>query len=202
MSAPRDESKEPEAAPAAFTIEQVDVEVVRPLRHKHLRPDQPEDAVCYQSDGEETCCHFAAKDLDGNVIASGSLNQEDRVAGQPPFGHPGMRIRGIAVEDEWRGKGVGAGMVAYLLEYGRTNDLAEAWGNARTENLRFYAKNGFTEVSGPFEIPTIGEHVVVALSLQPKGRKARKALKAKDQDESAGDESTGDGGAAAESADA
>ncbi len=64
--------------------------------------------------------------------------------------------------------------MAKILEYGRENAMAEAWGNARTQNLGFYKKNGFKEVSGEFEIPTIGEHIVVALSLEPKGRKARK----------------------------
>ncbi len=188
MTASRDESKDEAAeAPAAFSIDEVGVEVIRPLRHKYLRPDQPEDAVCYQTDGQETCRHFAAKDAEGQVIASGTLNLEDRVAGQPPFGTPGMRIRGIAVEDDWRGKGVGAAMVGHLLEEGRASGVAEAWGNARTENLRFYAKNGFAEVSGAFEIPTIGEHVVVALSLLPKGRKARKALKEAQEQGEAGD---------------
>ncbi len=38
-----------EPAPT-FTIAEVDVEVVRPLRHKYLRPDQPEAAVEYVSD--------------------------------------------------------------------------------------------------------------------------------------------------------
>ncbi len=181
MTAERDESPAGQAdePTPAFTIQQVDVEDVRPLRHKHLRPDQPEDAVCYQSDAEETCCHFAARDAQGNVIGTGSLNREDRVAGQPPFGTPGMRIRGITVDDAWRGKGVGTAMIAHLLEYGRAQGIAEAWGNARTENLRFYVRNGFREVSGSFEIPTIGDHVVVALSLLPKGRKKRKKAKGK-----------------------
>ncbi len=38
-----------EPAPT-FTIDEVDADVVRPLRHKYLRPDQPEDAVEYASD--------------------------------------------------------------------------------------------------------------------------------------------------------
>ena len=175
------QSPPPGDEPAEFRIEQVDVEDVRPLRHKHLRPDQTEDAVCYQSDSEETCCHFAAKDLEGRVIGTGSLNREDRVAGLPPFGSPGMRIRGMTVEDEYRGRGVGTALVARMLEHGKAMGIAEAWGNARTDNLRFYLRNGFVEVSSSFDIPTMGEHVVVALNLEPKGRKARKERKARSE---------------------
>jgi len=158
-----------------FTIDEVDVDVVLPLRHKYLRPDQPPEAVAYLSDDCDTCRHFAARDAEGRVIGTGTLRCENRLAGRPPFDEPGMRIRGLTVEDDWRGKGVGAAIVARILEYGRLQDIAEAWGNARTENLRFFMKNGFKEVSSEFEIPTIGEHVVVALSLRAKGRKARKA---------------------------
>ncbi len=166
-----------DASETPFTIEEVDVDVVLPLRHKHLRPDQPPDAVVYGSDDCETCRHFAARDAEGRVIGTGTLRQENRVAGQPPFTEPGMRIRGLTVEDDWRGRGVGAAIVARILEHGREHEMAEAWGNARTENLRFFLKNGFKEVSASFEIPTIGGHVVVALSLRARGRKARKERK-------------------------
>jgi GNAT superfamily N-acetyltransferase len=150
----------------AFTIEVADADTVRPLRHKHLRPDQPMDKVKYMSDECVTCRHFAARDSAGVIVGVGSLHFNDRVAGQPPFGVPGMRIRGMAVEDEWRGKGVGAGLIGAMLEVGREAGIVEAWANARTKNRGFYVRNGFSEVSHEFEIPTIGEHVVVALSLK------------------------------------
>jgi N-acetylglutamate synthase-like GNAT family acetyltransferase len=164
----------------AFTIEEVGVDVVRPVRHRHLRPNQPADAVSYQSDTCETCRHFAARDTSGAVIGVGSLNLEDRVAGQPPFNKPGMRLRGMAVEDAWRGKGVGAGLVGRMIEVGVESGIVEVWANARTANRRFYLKNGFKEVSSPFEIPGIGEHVVVALSLGKAVKKARKAARSAD----------------------
>ena len=168
-----------EDAPATpgFTIEEVDVEVVRPMRHRHLRPDHPEDAVTYQSDTCETCRHYAARDADGHVIGVGTLHFQDRVAGQPPFGSPGMRLRGMAVEDAWRGKGVGAGLIVRMIEHGVESGMAEAWANARTANRRFYLRSGFREVSSEFEIPSMGAHVVVALSLAKATKKARKAAK-------------------------
>lgn len=179
---------ETDPATPAFTIEEVDVEVVRPLRHRHLRPDQPRDAVAYESDTCETCRHFAARDAEGKVIGVATLHFQDRVAGLPPFGSPGMRMRGMAVEDDWRGKGVGAGLVARMLDFALAAGIAEAWANARTGNRRFYLKNGFREVSSAFELPSIGEHIVVARSLQKAAKKARKAAKGQAADAGGGDD--------------
>ncbi|MDF1701524.1 MAG: GNAT family N-acetyltransferase [Planctomycetota bacterium] len=156
----------------AFTVAAVDVSVVRPLRHLYLRPDQPVAAVAYKSDDCETCHHVAARDAEGTVIGVGTSHYADRVAGQPPFGHPGLRIRGMAVTDAWRSKGVGAALIAAMLEAGAEAGMVEAWANARTASLSFYRRHGFSEVSQVFELPTIGEHVVVAVSLAKWAKKA------------------------------
>ena len=160
---------------AAFSIEAVDVDVVRPLRRKLLRPDQPEDAVVYQSDSCETARHFVAKDADGAIVGIASLHFEDRRAGLEPFGTPGMRIRGVAVDDEWRGKGVGAGLLRKMLGVARKSGIQEAWANARSQNLRFYERSGFSGVSSEFEIPGIGPHVVMACTIKRKKPKPKAA---------------------------
>jgi N-acetylglutamate synthase-like GNAT family acetyltransferase len=167
-----DESRSEEQGAPGFTIAEADADLVRPLRHRYLRPDQPLGAVAYKSDECPTCRHFAATDTAGAVIGVGTMHFADRVAGQPPFGAPGMRIRGMAVEDDWRGKGVGAGLVARMLEIALEAGIVEVWANARTANRGFYARNGFTEVSGEFELPTMGEHVVVALGVEKAAKRA------------------------------
>lgn len=156
-----------------FEIEAVDVEVVRPLRRKLLRPDQAAEAVEYASDVKESARHFAAKDAEGRVIGVGSLHFEDRVAGLEPFGAPGMRIRGMAVEDDWRGKGVGAGLLERMLDVARAAGIQEAWANARAQNLGFYERSGFRPMSSEFEIPGIGPHVVMTRPI--KARKGKPA---------------------------
>ena len=164
-----------ETSEPAFTVAEVAVEVVRPLRHRHLRPDQPEDSVEYVSDDCETCRHFAAHDREGNLIGVSTSHHANRVAGQPPFGSPGLRIRGMAVEDDWRGKGVGIALIEAMLDAGVEEGMVEVWANARTSVRAFYRRAGFQEVSQEFELPTIGEHVVVAMSLVKRAKKARKA---------------------------
>ena len=163
---------EPSEGPG-FTVAEVDVEVVRPLRHRHLRPDQPESAVAYQSDDCETCRHFAARDVDGTVIGVGTSHHGDRVAGQPPFGSPGVRIRGVAVEDEWRGKGVAIAIIEAMLDAAVEEGMVEVWANARTALRSFYTRVGFAEVSQEFDLPTLGEHVVVSMNLTKWAKKAR-----------------------------
>lgn len=158
-----------------ITVEEVPVDVVRPLRHRHLRPDQSEDAVEYKSDDCETCRHFAVRDADGAIIGVGTSHHADRVAGQAPFGTPGVRIRGMAVEDDWRGQGVGAALIGAMVGAAVAEGMVEMWANARTNVRQFYTRNGFKEVSQAFELPHIGEHVVVAMSLAKRVKRARKA---------------------------
>jgi N-acetylglutamate synthase-like GNAT family acetyltransferase len=159
----------------SFRIDEVSVETVRPLRQRLLRPDQPEDAVSYRSDEDHTARHFAAHDEGGRVVGIGSLHFENRVAGRGPFGEPGMRIRGMAVDDEWRGCGVGKGLLERMLAAGREAGVMEAWANARTATLGFYRRSGFHAMSSEFEIPDIGPHIVMACSLvERKRRMARK----------------------------
>jgi len=164
-----------EASGAAFTVAEVAVEVVRPLRHRYLRPDQPEDSVEYQSDDCATCRHFAAHDSEGNLIGVSTSHHANRVAGHPPYGSPGLRIRCIAVEDDSRGKGVGIALIEALPDAAVEEGIDEAWANARTSVRAFYQRAGFAEVSQEFDLPTIGAHVVVAMSLAKRAKKARKA---------------------------
>ena len=59
-------SDEPQAE---YEIGEATVEEVRPLRSRYLRPDQPEEAVVYRSDEEETARHYAARAPDGRILA-------------------------------------------------------------------------------------------------------------------------------------
>ena len=148
-----------------YVIEEVAAEEVRPLRSRYLRPDHPEEAVVFQTDDDDTARHFAALDEGRRILAVASLCFEDRVAGIPPFGHPGMRMRGLAVEDDSRGKGIGAALVAHMLEYGREAGISEGWATAPIRNLPFFRKNKFREMSREFEVAGLGLHRVVARNL-------------------------------------
>lgn len=165
---------EPERADATgvrpWTVHEVDVEVVRPLRLKYLRPGADAADVEYRTDEDGSARHFAARDEHGTVVGVGSMHFENRVAGVAPYLNPGMRLRGMAVEDDWRGRGVGADLIRAMVRVGCDAGMQEVWANARTANLGFYQRTRFKPVSSAFEIPQIGEHVVMARSLVKEAR--------------------------------
>lgn len=149
-----------------WNVDPVDAEAVRPLRLAYLRPGQAPEAVAYKSDEDPSAAHFAVRNADGDLIAIGSLHAENRVAGQPPHRHPGIRIRGMATHEDRRSQGLGSAVCQRMIEEARERGALEVWANARTNVRPFYARLGFTVVSAPFTIPTIGEHVVMALPLK------------------------------------
>jgi GNAT superfamily N-acetyltransferase len=150
---------------SAYEFGEATVDEVRALRSRYLRPDHADEAVVYLSDEHETARHFAARAPDGRILAVASLCFMDRVAGIPPFGTPGMRLRGLAVEDDVRGQGIGAALVAHLLEVGREAGIVEGWATAPARNLPFFRKNKFREMSSEFDVSGFGPHRVVARNL-------------------------------------
>ena len=174
-----DESLPTEARTPAWTIQPVGVEEVRPLRQRYLRPGAAPEAVVYRTDDDATAQHVAARLATGEVVGVGSLHAENRIAGIAPYGLPGMRVRGIAVDEAWRGKGVGSQVLRAMVRIGRTMGMREVWANARTSSLGFYRSARFKPVSSVFEIPGIGEHVVVARVLDKGSKKAKRSPNAK-----------------------
>ncbi|MFK7929038.1 MAG: GNAT family N-acetyltransferase [Myxococcota bacterium] len=126
------------------------------LRHRVLRQGRPRDTAHMDGDGHARTRHWIAKNGD-DVIGGVSLMQTPWPATEPaPFDPaPQHQLRGMATAPAWRGKGVGAALLAVLE---READ-APLWCNARTGARGFYAKHGWVVVGEPFEIPDVGPHV-------------------------------------------
>lgn len=154
-----------------YEVETLAVEAVRPLRHAVLRPGQPEDSVVYQSDDLDSAAHFGVRGEDGALIGIGSIHAENRVAGHPPHGTPGYRVRGMAVAPEHRGQGVGRAILARLLDVAQEAEAEEVWANARVGAISIYERSGFERRSSEFDIPTIGAHVVAVKTIKPPKRR-------------------------------
>ncbi|MDP5097830.1 MAG: GNAT family N-acetyltransferase [Flavobacterium sp.] len=72
-----------------------------------------------------------------------------------------FQIRGMAVLDEFQGKGFGAQLVKKAESY-CTNLKAELiWFNAREKAVRFYKSLGYTIIDNSFLIPDVGIHFVM-----------------------------------------
>jgi predicted GNAT family N-acyltransferase len=81
--------------------------------------------------------HALAIATDGTVVGCGRLL---------PDGHIGR----MAVLREWRGCGVGAALLARLVQLARTHGHPQALLHAQTHALDFYAKQGFVPVGEVF----------------------------------------------------
>jgi len=83
-----------------------------------------------------------------------------------PDGGPGAwRVRGMATAPESRGRGAGGAVLAALVEHARANGAGRVWCNARIAARTLYERAGFEVASEEFEIPEIGPHYVMELTL-------------------------------------
>jgi predicted GNAT family N-acyltransferase len=89
--------------------------------------------------------HFCAL-ANGAVIATVSMR---------PLGAHTLQLRQMAVAPEWRGKGVGARLLAHAEAWARSQEYAFIILNARIGAEGFYAKHGYVAQGEPFEENTI-----------------------------------------------
>ena len=142
-------------------IKFVPLEVVLPLRSKMLRNNAPLDACVFPTDEYDGVFHLAYY-ADENEIATVATffpqNMEDKAGN-------GYQLRGMATDDAFFGKGYGASLVKYAVDYIKEAKAEYIWCNARTSAVDFYKKQGFEIVSEEFEIPGVGPHYIMILNL-------------------------------------
>lgn len=126
-----------------MNIERVSHLKTHPLRQRILRPHQTVEEMLYE--GDEEGIHYAAI-------------EHDQVVGVASFLRDGenLRLRGMAVDDGQRGKGVGSQIMNTALEDLR--DVPMIWCNARIRAVSFYERLGFQTVGEAFDLPRIGPH--------------------------------------------
>ncbi len=137
---------------------------VHALRHRNLRPHQALDAVRYDIDDQEGTVHFLAT-LDDNEVGcatllrnpQGELSQRVGKASQS-LGELGLQVRGMAVDPEMRGRGIGAHLLRACQEQARLQDSG-IWCNARLRATGIYARCGFRRFGEVYDMPDIGAHV-------------------------------------------
>lgn len=142
----------------SFTVERVPVADTYPLRAKVLRNGAPPEAAMTPGDDHPEVATYAAKDADGTLIGCLGLFPEP-CPDLPDHPGRGWRIRGMAAADAWRGKGVGAQVLAAGLDHVATRGGGLVWCNARTPARSFYARAGFVEIGHEWDDPQIGPHI-------------------------------------------
>ena len=121
------------------------------LRARVLRPGQPVERSRFAGDDDPRAVHLGAFRGERCIGVASLL---------PEGGPDALRLRGMAVEPEARGRGIGAALLTEIhrIAVERGRDL---WCNARLAAVGFYEKAGWTVEGDVFELPDIGPHYVM-----------------------------------------
>lgn len=134
-------------------VEQVRPEITFGLRQRVLRPGMPAEDSHYPRDQDRSSGHFAAY-VEHRVVGVASVFAEAEANG------PGVwRLRGMAVDPDNQGGGVGRALLERVRDFVRRSGGGLLWCNARVSAEGFYVAAGFVSVGQPWEEPGIGPHI-------------------------------------------
>jgi GNAT superfamily N-acetyltransferase len=146
---------EPRTADTAVEVRPVPLAEVLPVRQRVLRPHQRVEDVEFQGDRRPGALHLGA--FEGARLVG--------VASVLPDRHPVLpdgdawRIRGMAVDEDARGRGVGGLLLQACVDHARSLGAALVWCNARVRAVAFYERHGFVVDGDVFDVDVIGPHV-------------------------------------------
>jgi GNAT superfamily N-acetyltransferase len=137
---------------AEITVREAELGEILDLRHRVLRAGLPREAASFEGDESDTTKHVAAR-VDGRVVGCATilLNEWN--------GEPAWQLRGMAVDEEYRGAGVGRSLLEAIEKLVEGSLIQLIWCNARVPAHGFYRRMGWEVVSGVFDVPTAGPHV-------------------------------------------
>ena len=139
-----------------ITLQKIAATETHELRQRILRPHQPIEEMVYPLD-RLTDSYHAGAFLDGKLKGIVSLYPES----QDGTTHKGdWRLRGMAVDRELQGRGIGKDLVRIALDHARSQFGKNVWCNARTSAMGFYLGLGFESLGEEFDIPGIGPHLI------------------------------------------
>lgn len=136
----------------------VAAEEIWAIRHRSLRRGQAVGTERMPGiDEHPQSIHLLLK-VDGEGVGCATFMPE-------PNGVSEWRLRGMAIDELQRRKGLGKQLIDYAI-----NDTAVGgsgiWCNARTSALKFYAACSFVAEGDEFDISPIGPHYVMRTSTQ------------------------------------
>lgn len=130
------------------------------LRSRVLRPGRPLDECRYPDDTVPGAFHLGA--FDGARLVGIASFSPENIDGT----HNAFRLRGMAVEPELQGRGIGAQIIGFALSHLASLGCDVLWCNARTGAASFYRRLGFDTFSEEFDIPGIGPHYKMKRTVQ------------------------------------
>ena len=132
-------------------IEEITAKDCYALRESILRPGQPIENWTFEADDDPRTIHLAIKE-DEEIVGIVSLLPEKNDAVPDHL----WRLRGMAITEEYRGKGVGQQLLHALLK--KVDE--SVWCTARKNVAQFYLNNGF-EIFGDEFVMNDMPHVMM-----------------------------------------
>ncbi len=131
-----------------------DVEGIIELRQEVLHPGGPRERVVYKQDQDESTVHLIYKNSQGKVLVTGTLILEP----EEGFDEESFRIRGMAVSEVLRGRGIGTKLLEAFIQTAKDKSISKIWCNARVKALPLYERKGFVKTGSVFDVPGSGPH--------------------------------------------
>lgn len=128
-----------------------------PLRKKVLKPFLSEEECVNPGDDFPTTYHLGLFH-NGVLVSISTFIQEAHPDFPAQFPY---RLRGMATDETFRGKGVGSILLKHGEEFLRDKGCDFLWFNARIKAFSFYEKLGFSYYGPLFEMKDIGPHKVM-----------------------------------------
>jgi GNAT superfamily N-acetyltransferase len=125
-----------------------------PVRHEVLRKGKPIETCQFKGDDDENTVHFGLYQKE-QLIGIISIFKEKNNLFQEKNQ---FQIRGMAVLEDFQGKGFGAELVKVAENYCINQNVDLIWFNAREIAVYFYKKLGYTSIGDSFLIPDVGIH--------------------------------------------
>jgi len=132
--------------PEQYAIEEIPAGLTHDLRRRVLRGGRVDADVVFPSDAAARSVHLAARRARGGPIVGVVSLLDEAESDGPGQGH----LRGMAVEEAERGRGVGRLLLQALLPRADERGWRWLWANARESALGFYLRAGWTVVGDPF----------------------------------------------------
>lgn len=143
------------------TVKEITVDETLPLRSKVLRWGWAPEKCRFAEDGQQGSFHVGYFD-DERLIGVASFFS----IGFENIEEPGFQLRGMAVDEQYQGKGIGKRIIQFAEEKIKSDPaITHIWCNARKVAYKFYESQGFGYVSEEFEIPTVGPHRMMLKTL-------------------------------------
>jgi GNAT superfamily N-acetyltransferase len=145
-------------------VERVTAAETFSLRQRVLRPHQPIEETAFPGDDEPDSGHFAAFDTKADLATRVVLGTASVLREAPPWptdDGPAWRLRGMATAEARRGEGIGAAVLAAVIDHVRANGGGLLWCNARLLAVDFYRRAGLVTRGESWDEPFIGPHIAM-----------------------------------------